>query len=410
MTALEIYRMKAQDPQFRPESLEQVMVFDPKHQRIVRPDQATEGGDHPGSAFSSIQMIDVRIEGLGRISDQEEYRHRRAYIQHALQLPEHRGGQQGRVGLISYRFYQEGNLRTVNLGTRKKGPAAPPDGIGFPICLVCGEVRSPLASVAEIDNFTKHHQKRCGRAAGWKALHVDVRSDLLVLGPFSHGQGAVNAIESLRIGCRRVLEMGETELETELLVDDQGRTLGVLFDPLPGGSGFLPLTMEHWERIVDSAKEVLAACHCEKACYRCLLHFRNQQYHGVLDRHVALDALSELNGRFEKEHELPPHFVREKSHEEETESPKEDKLLAILRRRKFPLPPEAQYPLDFGAGRGRWRTLRIRSTSSCCLWMGCRTGSMGIRSSGGRIGWCGSRRRLRVGGCGRSVRRGCRTR
>jgi uncharacterized protein DUF1998 len=184
----------------------------------------------------------------------------------------------------------------------------------------------------------------------WHALHVDVRSDLLVLGPFSHDAGAANALEALRIGCRRILEMGETELETELLVDEHGKTLGVLFDPLPGGSGFLPLTMEHWERIVDAARVVLAACRCEKACYRCLLHFRNQQHHGVLDRHVALDARSELDGQFEKLHDLAPNFVQEKDHAGATESPKEDKFLALLKESKFPFPPEAQYRLDLGGG------------------------------------------------------------
>jgi hypothetical protein len=144
--------------------------------------------------------------------------------------------------------------------------------------------------------------------------------------------------------------MGETELETELLADDNGKTVGVLFDPLPGGSGFLPLTMEHWERIVDAGRGVLAACRCEKACYRCLLHFRNQQHHTILDRHVALDALSELDGLFEKLHDLAPNFVQEKDHAGETESPKEDRFLAILKESRFPLPPEAQYRLDLGGG------------------------------------------------------------
>lgn len=32
------------------------------------------------------------------------------------------------------------------------------------------------------------------------------------------------------------------------------------------------------------------------------------------------------------------------------ESPKEDRFLAILKARSFPLPPEAQFPLDLGGG------------------------------------------------------------
>lgn len=89
-------------------------------------------------------------------------------------------------------------------------------------------------------------------------------------------------------GCWRVLEMGKTALETELLVDDHGKTLRVLFNPAVGWERFLLLTVADPGRSLGSPGCLLL----REGLYCCLLHFRNQQHHTILDRHVALDALS----------------------------------------------------------------------------------------------------------------------
>lgn len=353
---LDFYKLKAADPSFEPAALEQPMVLSPDTDRVLPgPTPLEEGGDGTGLSFTSLQMIDVELDGLGRISDQDEYPWRVAFNLFALQMPEHHGGEAGNVGTVPYRFLRNAHLRLVNLGPRRKGPASPQVGtewphVGFPICTACGATRSPFASVAEIRNFGEFHERRCGRPIGWHALHVDIRSDLLQIGPFDETGDAINALEAMRIGARNVLEMGDQELEIAILKNDEGRDLAAVYDPIPGGSGFLPLVMTHWEAILERAQEVLERCDCATACYRCLLHFRNQQHHATLDRHRALNVLNDLWGPFEKAHEVPPRFVQEDSARGKQDSPKEEQLLRLLGDRGFPLPPEAQYRLDLGGG------------------------------------------------------------
>ena len=141
---------------------------------------------------------------------------------HPVLLPHHRGGHEGKVGDLRYRFLQEARLRIVNLGVR--GLVRGEKTRGFPICLVCGETRSPFASSAEIDSFSDFHGKHCGRPTGRHALHVDATSDLLELGPFDQAGEAVNLLESLRIGTRQVLEMGDAELDIAITRDEEGRS------------------------------------------------------------------------------------------------------------------------------------------------------------------------------------------
>lgn len=352
----DFYQLKAAQPDFSPEQLEQPMIVDPRNERVLlASEHGHEGGEHPGIAFLSLQMTDVELEGLGKISDQQEYRTRVGFQVYPMLLPEHHGGHAGKVGMIDYQLLRDARLRLVNLGPRGLVHAAlsgtgASAGLGFPICSVCGEVRSPFASPAEIADFNERHMRRCGRAPGSHALHVDVASDTLLLGPFEEDANAVNAVEAIRIGARAVLEMGDQELEVGILPDESGQQRAVVYDPFPGGSGFLPLVMEHWEWVVAAAKSSLDRCDCSSACYKCLLHFRNQQHHAVLDRHRALGALGECFGRFEKVHDIPPRFVQQPDHGAAADSASEQRFAELLYERGFPAPPEAQYRVDLGAG------------------------------------------------------------
>ncbi len=56
------------------------MVLSPDADRVVPgPGPSEEGGEGAGFSFTSLQMIDVELDGLGRISDQDEYPWRVAF-------------------------------------------------------------------------------------------------------------------------------------------------------------------------------------------------------------------------------------------------------------------------------------------------------------------------------------------
>ena len=250
---------------------------------------------------------------------------------------------------MAYRRLEDGRLRLVNLGPRSSKTSAP-DGVGFPICTVCGEARSPFASLAEIMNFSDGHEEHCGRPINWVALHADVRSELLLLGPLQDDAAAINAVVALQLGVRRVLETGDQDLEVITLRQADDREVGVLFDPMPGGSGLLPLLKEYWTEVVQGAREVLQGCDCEVACYRCLLNFRNQQHHGTLNRHLALNALGDIDGDFKAEHTIPATFVEQPVDPDDADSVAEEWFTDLLQGSNFPLYDAAQLPVELPGG------------------------------------------------------------
>jgi len=66
-----------------------------------------------------------------------------------------------------------------------------------------------------------------------------------------------------------------------------------IYDTLPGGAGYARAIAANLEEIMRLAKELLQDCpeNCETACYRCLLDYNNQRFHGLLDRRLAIDIL-----------------------------------------------------------------------------------------------------------------------
>ena len=196
---------------------------------------------------------------------------------------------------------------------------------------------SPLAAL---------HQHK---ATGQYALHVELTTDTIALGPFSERHHAVNLFESLRVGARLVLDMGTDGFS---LIDEGGGYWTILCDPMPGGSGFLPQILNYWEAICERAREALESCtgKCERACYSCLKHFRNQVDHDVLDRHLACDLLMDLARPLELSHPIPPVSAAASVDASDTDSDAEVTFATICRKRGFPVPPVAQQRVSFDDG------------------------------------------------------------
>jgi hypothetical protein len=352
---LNFYKLRALDSEWTPEMLRRQLRFDPEHERVYDPaKQQREGGELAAVDFESYELTDVEMDLLQEIDDRREYRQRMAYDIYGMLQDQHEGGTSGRVGDRRYFYLRQENVRLVNMGPTYAGPASP-QGIGFPICPHCGETRSPVASTAEIDSFREGHQKRCQVPdIVWTAIHVDLKSDILRVGPYPTKEEAINVFEGLRIGARMVLDMGENEVEGFALPDEDGSYWAVLYDPLPGGSGFLPEILNYWKPVCQRAIEVLESCTCERACYKCMKHFRNQQFHEDYDRHLAVELLDSLMTEPVSEHEIPHKFGEPKPgdqyHVGKADSPAEEDFIKLLQLRQFPEPDKAQYAIDLGNG------------------------------------------------------------
>ena len=81
-----------------------------------------------------------------------------------------------------------------------------------------------------------------------------------------------------------------------------------------------------------------------------MLHFRNQQWHGYLDRHLAMGLLAEVGTYPRREHAIPPAVKEQSPAYGATDSDAEDAFIALLRQRHFPLPSHNQYAVELGGG------------------------------------------------------------
>lgn len=347
---LNFTRLKARDEGFSPDVLLQNFVYEPELERVYKVGaQETEGGAREKEPFSSIGMVDVGLEEEQAIDDRSDIRFRVGFNILGMLGNIHHGGTTGQIGGIEYRYLRSEEITIVNLGPVKRDPDR--RYIGFPICGACGEMRSPWASEGELQKFDEEHRKRCGAGMSWLALHVELESDVLRLGPFPEAADAINLMEGLRLGAHMVLDMGESELEGFVETDSNGASYAVIYDPMPGGSGYLPLLLEYWLPICAASVEVLGKCECEKSCYQCLLHFRNQQYHAVLDRSLAISIISALAVEPGQEVQIPPAVGSTKPQHGKDDSEAEVDFVKILEVKGFPLPPEQQWSLDLGGGK-----------------------------------------------------------
>ena len=124
---------------------------------------------------------------------------------------------------------------------------------------------------------------------------------------------------ALKHAVQRRYQLEDAELAVESLPDDTDRRTLLLYEAAEGGAGVLRRLVEEpdaFARVVDTALEV---CHfdpdtgadtggtvgpggasggerCEAACYDCLLSYRNQPDHRILDRQAARDVLEALRG------------------------------------------------------------------------------------------------------------------
>ncbi len=114
------------------------------------------------------------------------------------------------------------------------------------------------------------------------------------------------------------VEVGEVIAGYRSGIGESGPDAGVvevfLYDQLAGGAGYVVELAQQIERLLEAARAILshgpwesrtAQPPCDRACYGCLLSYKNSYEHATLDRHLALDLL-EAAIRGEPAHVDPP--------------------------------------------------------------------------------------------------------
>jgi hypothetical protein len=323
---------------------------DVTNQAIVEVGAAQLGvGPGLGAAdLYAVPMCDVDLPHQSHISDEEDYRFQMAVTTIGYEQDRHNGGKAYQWGEEDVFLRHGVHLRLVNVGAAGLVESGT---LGYPVCLVCGQSRSPLASQADRDRFADDHLDRCGQPVRPVGFFADVIADALAIQDCADRGEAYSLAEALRIGASHVLDMEVEDLQVLVIGQPGVETADVLlYDPMPGGSGLLEQMIARWDEVVDAALEVVQNCPsaCETACIDCLYSFRNAFYHRYLNRHRAVEQLTVLGQALTFSHDIPANLPAAPDDEDGMPvNVAESRLHAMLRRAGFP-EPQAQYPIDLG--------------------------------------------------------------
>lgn len=281
-----------------------VFSVDMKTEAVREIDQA--GGALAGTTIRAMPVCDVEMPHLSHISDEEEFRFQMQVTVAGMELKHHEGGTAWKWGSVTVFHRRAVRLRLVNLGTSDRFSAGK---LGYLVCLVSGQSRSPYASEAELDSFRKHQTERCGRPPEESlGFYADVVADCLKIQDLPDHRLAYSIGESLRLAGSLVLDMEPEDLQL-LVVPQHGddKVDLILYDPMPGGSGLLEQMLRAWPAVVAAGRRIADTCPslCDSSCPDCLRRFRNAFYHRFLDRHAASAFLADAGGTVVLSHSIP---------------------------------------------------------------------------------------------------------
>jgi DEAD/DEAH box helicase domain-containing protein len=230
---------------------------------------------------------------------------------------------------FGFEFIRAANFLEVNFG-RRDGDEMFFDvageelqRAGFPLCKECGSVQSRAAAAGKAE---ASHLKSCTYSRGAKKLpngkeDIGIENCLYLYRQFSSEalrillprlatggtDEQVNSfVAALQLGLKRrfggkvdhlrVAYQSEPVGET-----DERRHFIVLYDSVPGGTGYLHELLskaEHMQAVFRMAYNVMKACDCYQdtmdGCYRCLLEYRNAYGMESTSKALALEMLKDI--------------------------------------------------------------------------------------------------------------------
>lgn len=300
------------------------------------------------TTLRAVSICDVDLPHQSQISDDESYRFQLPVSILGYEQNRHSEGKAYGWGSQTLQLRLGVHLRLVNVGASSLVTGGT---LGYDVCLVCGQSRSPLASPADRENFAQDHLERCGQPVEPTGFYADAIADAITLLDCRDREEAYSVAEAIRFGASRVLDMELEDLQVLVIAQPGLEKVDVLlYDPMPGGSGLLDRVLENWEEITSQALDVVVRCSslCDTACIDCLFTYRNSYYHRYLNRHVARRKISEWGHELLFKHDIPPKLPNvEDTSGQPSVNDGETILRDLLKRAGFPT-AIAQHSIDLG--------------------------------------------------------------
>ena len=183
---------------------------------------------------------------------------------------------------------------------------------GFSVCRVCGKIQEEKDKPVHAFTCTARDKKNGKNLIDCVYLYRQFSSEAIrILLPVSiiveSDKKLHSFIAALQLGLRRKfkgkIDHLQTTVHEEPLTDSSfRRKYLVLYDTVPGGTGYLKQLMRSKDQIMevlDLALEVLKSCPCNQeedkdGCYRCLFAYRNSYSMRETSRDTAIDLLADI--------------------------------------------------------------------------------------------------------------------
>ena len=108
-------------------------------------------------------------------------------------------------------------------------------------------------------HFRDSHEERCGRKPDSIGFFADIVADCLTLPDCTDATEAYSVLEAIRMAAAQVLDMHLEDLQILVIGHvDRDDVDGILWDPMPGGSGLLQQLRANFSRIVQVARDIVS--------------------------------------------------------------------------------------------------------------------------------------------------------
>jgi len=271
-------------------------------------------------SYGLLRLQTVFTRRRERISSDEEERRKSGFeleISYRFQShgdrPGHTTAEATVDGLpvLSLVYADSATIRVANVGRRRRKH---PQDLGFWLDVTQGRWLSEKGKTDtpvdadSLDSFEDANKPK-------KVIpYVEDRRNILItrLAAATDTATAVTLRYALERGAEALFQLEDTELDSEMLPDLDGRGRVLFTESAEGGAGALRRLVAEPGALALVAAKALEICHfdpetgadldhgpgtterCEQACYDCLLSYRNQLDHTNIDRHTIRDVLLRL--------------------------------------------------------------------------------------------------------------------
>ncbi|HLH71037.1 MAG TPA: DEAD/DEAH box helicase [Candidatus Dormibacteraeota bacterium] len=338
------------------------------------PDRCERCGEElEGPIRELFRLQNVSTRRRDRINCDEEERTRLGYeLRSAVRFPTVRGRpavetaevHAGTERLARLTYAQAATIWRINLGWKQRRE----DQQGFLLDLETGYWKRASADAPE--NEVQDDEEPMGPRVRRVVPFVEDRRNCLLLDLEGAPEAALSASVqwALAAGMQAVFQLEDGELAAEPLPDERRRRTILFYEAAEGGAGALRRLVQEPRTLREVARAALEICHfdpdtgedrrrapgaaedCEAACYDCLLNYRNQPDHRLLDRQLLPGLLRALAGAEVAASPGPERRDQHLAHLlERAGSELERRWLRLVEESGYRLPDEAQVLIP-GAG------------------------------------------------------------